>query len=140
MLLCSAYSLCPTLCDPKEYNTLSSSVHGDSPGKCSGMGSMSLLQGNIPDPGIELRSPSLQVDSLPSKPPRKPKSTAVGSLSLLWGSSQPRNRTGVCCIVGKFYTSWDTREAPLWRLNEVNYLDACLEESFKTMSYFCYYH
>ena len=27
--------------------------------------------GNIPDPGIEPASPALQVDSLPSEPPRK---------------------------------------------------------------------
>jgi len=31
----------------------------------------------------EPRSPALQVDSLPSKPPGKPKNTAVGSLYLL---------------------------------------------------------
>ena len=28
------------------------------------------------------------------------------------GSSQPRNRTGVSCIAGGFFTSWDTRELP----------------------------
>ena len=28
--------------------------------------------GDLPDPGIESRSPALQVDSLPSEPPRKP--------------------------------------------------------------------
>ena len=33
--------------------------------------------------GIEPRSPTLQVDSLPSEPPRKTKNTRVGSLSLL---------------------------------------------------------
>ena len=27
---------------------------------------------DLPDPGIELRSPALQVDSLPSEPPGKP--------------------------------------------------------------------
>ena len=36
-------------------------------------------------PGIEPRSPALQVDSLPSVPPRKPMNTRVGSLSLLQG-------------------------------------------------------
>ena len=35
------------------------------------MGSLSFLQGNLPNPGIEPRSPSLQADSLPSKPPGK---------------------------------------------------------------------
>ena len=40
---------------------------------------------DLPNPGIEPRSPTLQVDSLPSEPPGKPKNTGVGSLSLLWG-------------------------------------------------------
>ena len=38
-------------------------------------------------PGIKPRSPALQVDSLPSKPPGKPKNTGVGSLSYLQGIS-----------------------------------------------------
>ena len=39
--------------------------------------------GDLLNPGIEPRSPTLQVDSLPSEPPGKPKNTGVGSLSLL---------------------------------------------------------
>ena len=39
--------------------------------------------GDIPNPGIEPRSPALQVDSLPSGPPGKPQITGVGNLSLL---------------------------------------------------------
>ena len=39
--------------------------------------------GDLPNPGIERRSPTLQVDSLPSEPPGKPKNTEVGNLSLL---------------------------------------------------------
>ena len=38
--------------------------------------------GNLPNPGIEPRSPTLQADSLPAEPPGKPKNTGVGSLSL----------------------------------------------------------
>ena len=41
--------------------------------------------GNLPNPGIQPRSPALQADSLPSEPPEKPKNTGVGSLSLLQG-------------------------------------------------------
>ena len=48
-------------------------------------GSLSLLQGDLPNPGIEPRSPKLQVDSLPGEPLGKPKNTGVGSLSLLQG-------------------------------------------------------
>ena len=41
--------------------------------------------GDLPNPGIEPRSPALQVDSLPSEPPGKPMNTGVGSPSLLQG-------------------------------------------------------
>ena len=41
--------------------------------------------GDLPNPGIELRSPTLQVDSLLTEQPGKPKNTGVGSLSLLQG-------------------------------------------------------
>ena len=39
--------------------------------------------GNLPNPGIEPRSPALRVDSLAAEPQGKPKNTGVGSLSLL---------------------------------------------------------
>ena len=42
-------------------------------------------QGDLPNPGIELWSPTLQVDSLPSEPPGKPKSTGVVCRALLQG-------------------------------------------------------
>ena len=41
--------------------------------------------GDLPNPGIEPRSPALQADSLPAEPQGKPKNTGVGSLSLLQG-------------------------------------------------------
>ena len=44
------------------------------------VGSHSLLQGNLPVPGIKPGSPALQTDSLLSEPPGKPKKTGVGSL------------------------------------------------------------
>ena len=56
----------------------------DSPGQNTGLGSLSLLR-DLPNPGIEPRSPSLQVISLPAEPPEKPKNTGVGNLSLLQG-------------------------------------------------------
>ena len=41
------------------------------------------FSGDLPNPGIEPRSPALQADSLPAEPQGKPKNTGVGSLSLL---------------------------------------------------------
>ena len=62
-----------------------SSVHADTPGKNTGVSCHALLQGNLPNPGIEeARSPTLRADSLPAEPQGKPKNTGVGSLSLLW--------------------------------------------------------
>ena len=36
--------------------------------------------GDLPNPGIEPRSPALQVDSLPSEPPGKPKDSMINKL------------------------------------------------------------
>ena len=41
--------------------------------------------GDLPNPGIEPRSPMLRADSSPAEPQGKPKNTGVGSLSLLQG-------------------------------------------------------
>ena len=42
-----------------------------SPGKNTGVGSHSLLKGNLPHPGIKPRFPALQADSLLSETPGK---------------------------------------------------------------------
>ena len=64
-----------------------------------------LPPGELPDPGIEPRSPILQADSLPAEPQGKPKNTGVGSLSLSSGSSRPRNLTIVSCIAGGLFSN-----------------------------------
>ena len=61
-----------SLCDPMDCSLPDSSVHGDSPGKNTGVGYHVLFQGIFQDPGIKPRSPTLQVDSLPSEPSGKP--------------------------------------------------------------------
>ena len=58
-------------------------VQGILLGQNTGVGSLSLLQGILSNPGIKLRSPTLQADSLPAEPQGKPKNTGVGSLSIL---------------------------------------------------------
>ena len=131
---------CPTLCKPMDYSPPVSSVGFSRQEYWSGLPCPP--PGNLPNPGDEPRSSALQADSLPTKPPGKPKNTEVGSLSLLqqiflaqelnpgflhcrrilyqlsyqgsprileWvaypfssGSSQPRNRTRVSCIAGRY--------------------------------------
>ena len=46
-----------------------------------------------------------------SRATREPKNTGVGSLSLLQWIFLTRNQTRISCIVGRFFTSWATREA-----------------------------
>ena len=53
----------PTVCDTMDYSPLGSSVYGILQARI--LGNHSLLQGNLPDSRIELRSRALQADSLP---------------------------------------------------------------------------
>ena len=69
-VLCLAAQSCPTLCDPMDYSFPGSSVHGDSLEYWSGL--PCLPPGDLSNPEIEPRSPSLQVDSLPSEPIQLP--------------------------------------------------------------------
>ena len=85
-VLCLVTQSCPTLCDPMDCSQPGSSGHGDSPGKNTRVDCHALLQGNLLNPGVELRSSTLQVDSLPSEPPGKPKNTGMGTLSFLQGN------------------------------------------------------
>ena len=84
-MLCLVNQSCPTLCDPMDCSPPGSSVLGDSPGKNTGVLPCP-PPGDLPNPGIEPKSPTLQADSLPFESPGKPKNTGVGSLSLLQGN------------------------------------------------------
>ena len=46
--VCLVAQSCPTLCDPMDYNLPGTSVHGDAPGKNTGVGCHALLQGIFP--------------------------------------------------------------------------------------------
>ena len=82
--LCSVTQLCPTLCNPMAVAHQAPLSMGFSRLEhWSGLPCPSLW--DLPNPGIEPRSPALQADSLPPEPPGKPKNPGVGSLSLLQG-------------------------------------------------------
>ena len=82
--------LCLTLCDPMDYVVY-------------GILQARILEwqpfpspGGLPHPGIEPRSPALQVDSLSAEPPGQPKNTGVGSLSFLqWTSLTQESNWGL---------------------------------------------
>ena len=86
-MLCCAYSLsCVQLfLTPWTYSLPGSSVPGDSQARILEWVPTPFSRGSS-NPGIEPRSPALQVDSLPAKPPGKPKNTGVGNLCLLQGN------------------------------------------------------
>ena len=72
---------CSILCDPMDCSPPDSSVHGISRQEhWSGLPLPS--PGDLPDPGIELRSPALQADYLSSEPPGKPGRGKGGFYSL----------------------------------------------------------
>ena len=76
--------------------------------------------GDHPNPRAGPRPPALQVDSLPAKPPGRPRSAGVGSLSLLLRICLTQGSTGVSCIAGGFFTSLATREALICTWMEIS--------------------
>ena len=68
---------CLTVCNPMDYT-----VHGIPQAKILEWVAVP-SPGDLPNPGIEPRSPALQVNSLPAEPQGKPKNTGESSLSLL---------------------------------------------------------
>ena len=55
--LCLVAQLCPTLCDPMDCSLPGSSVRGDSLGKNTAVACRAPPPGDLPNPGIETRSP-----------------------------------------------------------------------------------
>ena len=94
-VLCAQLLSCVQLFTiPMDCNSPGTSVHGDSPRQEYWSGLPCPPPGHFPHPGIEPRSPALQVDSLLTEPPGKLKNTRVGGLSLLQGifPTQKSNR------------------------------------------------
>ena len=91
---------------------------------------ISLFQLHAPE--FERKSESLSVmsDSLQPRGLYSPwdspwisgQNTGVGNPFLLRGSSQPRDRTQVSRIVGRFFTTWATKEAPPG-INKYQFID-----------------
>ena len=112
-----------TLCDPIDCNLLGFSVHrifclwNSCPGKNTGVGSCSHLQGIFPtqgsNPGLLCCRRILYCLSHKGSP--RVLEWVVYPFSS--GSSQLRSRTSVSCIAGGFFTS-STREA-MWTLNPI---------------------
>ena len=92
----------------------------NSPGHNTEVGKPFSSLGDLPNPGIETRYPTLQVDSLPAEPQGKPKNTGVGSLSLLQQIFPTHESNRGPCNAGGFFTNWAIREAPQFRGETMN--------------------
>ena len=75
----------------------------NSSGQNTGVGCLFLLQGDLANPGIKPRSPSLQADSSLAEPQGSPRVLKWVAYLFSSGSSSPRNQTWVFCIAGKFF-------------------------------------
>ena len=93
--------------------------------------------GNLPNPGIEPRSPTLSADSLPAEPHKwSPRILEWVAYPFSRRYFQPRNQTGVSCIAGKFFTNWAIREAQNVVIhNEIIYLK-CFNTGIATFFFF----
>ena len=69
-VLCLVTQSCLTLCKLMDSSPPGSSLPWDSPGKNTGVGCHFLLQGNLPNSGIEPMFPALQADCLPTELPK----------------------------------------------------------------------
>ena len=111
ILLCAVLcQSCPTLCNPMDCSPPGSSVHGDSPGKSTGVGCHALLQGIFPSQGSNPGLPHCRqifYHLSQQGSPRIPKWVTY----LFQGIFPTRNQTAVSCIAGRYFTSWATREA-----------------------------
>ena len=104
-VLCLVTQSYLTLCDPVVRNPPGSSVHGDSPGKNTGIGCHALLQGIFPTQGSNPGLPHCrQILYHLSHQENLRILVWVGYL-FSRGSSQPRKPTGVSCIASVFLTS-----------------------------------
>ena len=91
--VCLFTQSCPTLSGPVDCGPPGSSGHGDSPGKNTGVGSLSLLQGIFPTWGS---NPGLQHRRFTSWATGKPRNTGVGGLSLLqWIFTTQESNSGL---------------------------------------------
>ena len=79
-MLCLITWSCLTLCNPMNYSLPGSSLHGILRAALEWVALPS--PGDLPNPGIEPKSPALQVDSLPSEPPGKPQTALLFNSNL----------------------------------------------------------
>ena len=110
-VLCLVTQSCPTLCDPVDCNPPGSFVHGDSPGKNTGEGCHSLLQGIFPTQGSNSGLPHCKWILYHLSHQGSPQTPEWVAYPFSRGPSRPRNQTEVSYITRELFTSRATRKA-----------------------------
>ena len=118
--------LCPTLCDPMD----SLWPHGILQARILKWVAFS-SPGDIPNPGVQSRSPRLQADSLPAEPRGKPKITGVGSLSLLQRifPTQESNQSFLRCRKILYQLSYGVHITFIWTEKSIHLYDSLYFDS-----------
>ena len=111
-VLCLVAQSCPTLCDLMDCSPQGFSVHGDSPGRNTGVGCHALLQGIFPTQGSQPGLPHCRQIPYCLSQQESPRILEWVAYPFSRRSSWPRHWTRVSCIAGVFFTSWATRKAP----------------------------
>ena len=97
-VLCLVTESCPTLCDPLDCSPPGSSVHGDSPGKNTGVGCHALLQGIFPTQRSNPGLPHCRWILYHLSHQGSPWILEWVAYPFSRGSSRPRNWTVVSCF------------------------------------------
>ena len=101
---CLVTQSCPTRCDPMDCSLPGTSVHGDSPGKNTGVGRHAFLQGIFPTQGSNPGLPHGKGILYHLSHQRSPRILEWVAYPFR-GSSRPRSQTGLFCIAGGFFTA-----------------------------------
>ena len=102
-------------CNPMDCSPPGSFVHGDSPGKNTGVGCHALPQGTFPTQ--ESNRVLLHCRRILYRLSHQGSPRILEWVAYLFsrGSSQPRNWTRISCVAGRSFTSLATREAPTYQ-------------------------
>ena len=113
----------PTLWDPMHCSPW------NSPGQNTGVGSLSLLQGNLPNQGSNPGLPNCKWILYQLRHKGSPRVLEWVAYPFARGSSRPRNRTRVSCIAGAFFTNWamNWHPTPSWEQIRCCLLCSCTE-------------
>ena len=109
-MLCLVAQLCLTLFDPMDYSLLGSSVHGDSPGKNTGVGCYVILQGISPTQGSNSGPLHYRLIPYHLSHQGSPRILEWVACPFSRGSFHPRNWNSISCIAG-FPGSSDGKES-----------------------------